>query len=197
MFPLRTSKPEFDEKNPLSSRRYFEDVDELCRINKSTPEEMIQRALYYTPDPATEDLWIGILTEGMKWDEFKKAIMRLYPRADGGCSFSDLIQLTTEASGKRLTTEKAVGQYHRQFLKNSQSPHLRRKDECKRGQLPVQEGLSRQDVAQIDTYSAMGVRPAQVTRGSLSISGLHKCEEVYETVLWIIGTEKPGSLHGY
>jgi hypothetical protein len=57
--PLRTSKPHFDEKDPLSLRCYFEDVDELCERHCTNPtsEEKIKRALYYTPDPRTEDLW--------------------------------------------------------------------------------------------------------------------------------------------
>lgn len=118
MYPLRTSKPEFDEKNPRSLRRYFEDVDELCTLNAhQTSKEKIRRALYYTPDPDTEDLWRSVLTADMTWEAFKTQIIFLYPGAEGGFSYSDLEWFLHRTSALRISSAADIGQYHRQFTK--------------------------------------------------------------------------------
>ncbi|KAJ6571945.1 hypothetical protein B0H19DRAFT_1347651 [Mycena capillaripes] len=116
MFPLRTSKPHFDEKDPLSLRRFFEDVDELCELY-AEPTSKIKRALYYTPDPRTEDLWRSYNTPGTQWSEFKAKIMRLYPGSDGGFWCSDLEQFIAVSSQGEFVSEEDAGEYHREFSK--------------------------------------------------------------------------------
>ncbi|KAJ7867601.1 hypothetical protein B0H13DRAFT_1510817, partial [Mycena leptocephala] len=100
-------------------RRYLEDVDELCQRHCTNPtsEEKIKRALYYTPDPRTEDLWKSYNTDGTQWDDFKARIMRLYPGSDGGFWCSDLEQFTAKSAQGELRSEQDVGEYHREFSK--------------------------------------------------------------------------------
>ncbi|KAJ6491436.1 hypothetical protein C8R47DRAFT_1319727 [Mycena vitilis] len=102
LFPLRTDKPHFDEASPLLLRRYFEDVDELCHrcSDKPTSALKIERALYYTSDPAT--------VEG---------IMRLYPGSDGGYSSTQLDEFLARAAKKRWGSEQDIAKYHREFNK--------------------------------------------------------------------------------
>jgi hypothetical protein len=119
MFPLRSSKPVFDEKNPLSLRRYFEDVEELCEryCNPSDSIEKIYRALYYAPDPSTEDLWRSYNTPGTTWGQFKHNIMRLYPGSQGRFHVSDLRRFVERSAQGAFTSEEDVGEYHREFSK--------------------------------------------------------------------------------
>ncbi|KAJ7145405.1 hypothetical protein C8R43DRAFT_549468 [Mycena crocata] len=119
MFPLRTSKPQFDERKPSSLRRYFEDVEELCRLNYDNPtsKQKIERALYYTPDPSTEDLWRSVVVGDMSWDSFIAQVMHLYPGRDGGFHHSDLARFVERSSRGTFTSVADVGHYHREFTK--------------------------------------------------------------------------------
>jgi hypothetical protein len=126
MFPLRSSKPIFHEKDPLSLRRYFEDVEELCKryseitldeINREefASAEKIKWALYYTPDARTEDLWRGYNTTGTSWTVFKNNIMELYPGSNGAVYLSDLRNFVARSAQGQFKTPEDVAIYHREF----------------------------------------------------------------------------------
>ncbi|KAJ7098388.1 hypothetical protein C8R44DRAFT_748227 [Mycena epipterygia] len=174
MYPLRTSKPEFDEQNPRSLRRYFEDVDELCTLNGGqTSKEKIHRALYYTPDPDTEDLWRGIIQ-----------IISLYPGAEGGFSYPDLERFTEKASRKRLTCEADIGRYHRQFtnmannLMSDQTLHIREAN------YKYAKGIPQDFWGKIEKYFL--VRGADARSQSR--------DDIYKAALWLIRSEKNGNM---
>ncbi|KAJ7669220.1 hypothetical protein DFH06DRAFT_981789 [Mycena polygramma] len=177
MLPLRTPKPQFDESNPLSLRRYFEDVDELCESHYTNPtsELKIKRALYYTPDPRTEDLWKGYNTPGTQWDAFKTKIMRLYPGSDGGFWCSDLEQFVVKSAQGEWGSQEDVGKYYREFSTIA-------------NRLLEDEQLTSGDV---DAYYRQGVPPEFWKRieSHFRAIGRHARayprEDVYEAALWV------------
>lgn len=182
MFPLRTSKPNFDEKDPLSLRRYFEDVDELCELSAPDPTSdlKIQRALYYTPDPRTEDLWRSYNTPGTQWSEFKAKIMHLYPGSDGGFWCSDLEQFVAVSSQGEFVSQEDVGEYHREFSKIA-------------NRLLADGQVTPSDV---DVYYKRGIPPEFFKKidNHFRAIGRHARgyarEEAYQAALWVSNEKK-------
>ncbi|KAJ7233826.1 hypothetical protein C8J57DRAFT_1345680 [Mycena rebaudengoi] len=118
--PSRRSEdaPRFDEGQPLSLSRYFEDIDELLVSSEDqSAAAKIKLALYYVA-PEIEELWQHYATDGIKWGGFKAEIMKLYPGADPKNRYclTHLHQLTARYSSANVQCQEDFAQYHRRFL---------------------------------------------------------------------------------
>ncbi|KAF8217837.1 hypothetical protein K438DRAFT_12844 [Mycena galopus ATCC 62051] len=186
MFPLRSAKPVFREDYPSSLRRYFEDVEVICERDSGsrdpTSEEMIKRALYYTPDPFTEDLWKSYNTPGILWPEFKEKILDLYPGSDARLWRSDLEEFIAKSAKGQFKTVEDVGRYHREFAKiaNRLAPELISLDIEFKYCLGIPPAFYKQIDERLVMMPAMRDRPR----------GEYTRDEVYAAALRIINDEK-------
>ena len=112
--------PQFDAKNPRELRRYFEELEFLFTpSNITAAQEKKQYAARYV-DIDTAGIWTTTpeYLAGSSWDQFKTAILKLYPGAEDDriWSMSDLDKLIGEQLRYGILDTTTLGAYHRSFL---------------------------------------------------------------------------------
>ena len=122
-FPFRGAHgcPTF-EGHPTSLDRYFLDIEEIFVMLSITADDAakINKALYYLDD-ATNRLWKPYATKpdgsARSWDEFKAAVMLLYPGADLQRLYSvnDLESLVLKTAARGIYTRVEYGEFFREF----------------------------------------------------------------------------------
>ncbi|KAJ7154811.1 hypothetical protein C8R46DRAFT_444223 [Mycena filopes] len=180
--PPRTT-PSFDEKVPISLKRYFADIEDLCRyhLQSPTPAEKISTALRYTPDVDTEDLWKSFLVEGMGWDAFKAGIAHLYPGSDGFLRLFDLESRVKVARESIFLSDSQVGEYHREFSKIAHRLIAAQTISSAEADAYYKKGIHPQSYAEIEAEFERTGRHAEV----------YPRDEVYEVALRLTHERRP------
>jgi Aspartyl protease len=120
--PYRGSNkaPSFDQKRPRELPRYFEDLDQHfsdCQITDD--DEMKTYAKRYV-DIESEEVWARLPENATahSYENFKKAVLKLYPGADDErrWSVTDMDNLVAERARQGIFNQQELGDYHRQFF---------------------------------------------------------------------------------
>src|SRR5262245_11085403 len=118
-FRGHASVPRFEGNNPHELQRYFEEIEFLFTTCAITDNELMKKYMVRYVDIDTEDGWkqLAEFTNGT-YTQFKVAIFKLYPGADGECKWtiSDLDHLTGEWSRVSFCNKEELGNYHCKFL---------------------------------------------------------------------------------
>jgi len=125
-----STAPSFHTSQPRELRRYFEQLDyNFRKCNVNTDPEKKQFARLYV-DIDTSDLWGAIPehADAIKYEDFVKAVYKLYPGAEDECmwSISDMDKLVSEQLRLGIHNANELGTYYRAFFTITQ--FLRKKE---------------------------------------------------------------------
>ncbi|KAF5379364.1 hypothetical protein D9615_006589 [Tricholomella constricta] len=120
----QSSAPTFVPERARELRRYFSDLNHLfIECNVVDEQEKKMHATRYT-DIDTADLWeqLDEFAVGTTYDDWRKAIMALYPGAseERKYSMADLDHLLRERHRLGIQSNSDLGEYYRQFLSVTQ-----------------------------------------------------------------------------
>lgn len=110
--------PTFDG-NPLNLKRFFDEVDLLADEAKLDDRGKIKHSLRYA-SIADFEIWDRLPTAaGGDFDDFRKAVIQLYPGAedDRRYSVADLDRLTITQARHGIRTRAELGEYYREFFR--------------------------------------------------------------------------------
>jgi hypothetical protein len=112
--------PKFDSTQPRELERYFRELEHLfanCTIADDKDKKSYARRY---ADTDTDSLWSSLpeFQDGVTYDDFVKAVTKLYPGADSErrWSLADLDKLLGERSRLGINSIQELGEYYRKFL---------------------------------------------------------------------------------